>query len=154
MDNVAEVHGFFVPGESSSSLVEVFKKSDLLIAKGTGNYEALKAELGGKRAIFMLKVKCKPIATDTGAPVGTFVVNEGLRFRGKPDSKYQFMYKEGILSPKVLGLFPSSMSHWQFELLLHLLGSAQKEALLNNPVLRTHPWHRSRLDKRFPLQSN
>jgi len=72
VDSVAEVHGFFVPGESSSSLVEVFKKSDLLIAKSTGNYEALKAEFEGKRAIFMLKVKCKPIATDTGRPCGDF----------------------------------------------------------------------------------
>jgi hypothetical protein len=74
VDNIFTVNGFFVPGRSSSQLSDIFKKSDLVIAKGTGNYEALKGELRGKKVIYLLKVKCKPISTDIGVPVGTFVV--------------------------------------------------------------------------------
>jgi uncharacterized protein with ATP-grasp and redox domains len=74
VDNIFTVNGFFIPGGSTSQLSDIFKKSDLVIAKGTGNYEALKGELRGKKTIFLLKVKCRPIATDIGAPVGTFVV--------------------------------------------------------------------------------
>jgi uncharacterized protein with ATP-grasp and redox domains len=74
VDNIFVVNGFFIPGSSPSQLYHIFKKSDLVIAKGTGNYEALKGELRGKKVIYLLKVKCKPISTDIGAPVGTFVV--------------------------------------------------------------------------------
>jgi len=74
VDNIFTVNGFFIPGSSKSQLSDIFKKSDLVIAKGTGNYEALKGELRRKKVIYLLKVKCKPIATDIGALVGTFVV--------------------------------------------------------------------------------
>ena len=74
VDNISTVNGFFVPGRTTSRLSDIFKKSDLVIAKGTGNYEALRGELGGKKVIYLLKVKCKPISTDIGVPVGTFVV--------------------------------------------------------------------------------
>ena len=74
VDNIFMVDGFFIPGRSRSQLSNIYKKSDLVIAKGTGNYEALKSELQGKKVIYLLKVKCKPISTDIGAPVGTFVV--------------------------------------------------------------------------------
>lgn len=74
VDNIFTVNGFFIPGKSTRRLSDIFKKSDLVIAKGTGIYEALKGELRGKKVIYLLKVKCKPISTDIGAPVGTFVV--------------------------------------------------------------------------------
>jgi len=74
VDDIFTVNGFFIPGNSTSLLSDIFKKSDLVIAKGTGNYEALKGKLRGKRVIYLLKVKCNPISTDIGAPVGTFVV--------------------------------------------------------------------------------
>ena len=74
VDNIFTVNGFFIPGRSTSQLSDIFKNSDLVIAKGTGNYEALKGELQGKKIVYLLKVKCKPISTDIGAPVGTFVV--------------------------------------------------------------------------------
>jgi uncharacterized protein with ATP-grasp and redox domains len=74
VDNILTVNGFFLPGRSVSKLSDIFEKSDLVIAKGTGNYEALKGELGRKKVIYLLKVKCKPISTDIGTPVGTFVV--------------------------------------------------------------------------------
>ena len=74
VDNIFTVDGFFIPGRSTSQLSDIFKKSDLVIAKGTGNYEALKGELQRKKVVYLLKVKCKPISTDVGTPVGTFVV--------------------------------------------------------------------------------
>lgn len=73
-DHIATVNGFFVPSESPSSLVKAFQKSDLVIAKGTGNYEALKGEVEGKTTLYMLKVKCKPIASHIGTNIGSFVV--------------------------------------------------------------------------------
>jgi uncharacterized protein with ATP-grasp and redox domains len=74
VDNISTAKGFFVPSEPTPSLTDSFKNSDLLIAKGTGNYEALQGETKGKTTIFMLKVKCRPIATKIGATIGNFVV--------------------------------------------------------------------------------
>ena len=76
-DGTSTVNGFFMPSESTPPLVNDFQNSDLLIAKGTGNYEALKGEVKGKKTIFILKVKCKPIAMDIGADLGSFVVKLG-----------------------------------------------------------------------------
>jgi uncharacterized protein with ATP-grasp and redox domains len=74
VDRLLTVKGIFVPRESSPSLTEVLKKTDLVIAKGTGNYEALKGEPEVKSAFYLLKVKCQAIATDIGVPLGSFVV--------------------------------------------------------------------------------
>ncbi len=74
VDEILLTKGFFVPSKSKPSQKKAFKKSDLLISKGTGNYEALKDELDGKKAIFMLKVKCGPIAADTRLDLGSFIV--------------------------------------------------------------------------------
>ncbi|HUL37438.1 MAG TPA: ARMT1-like domain-containing protein [Thermodesulfobacteriota bacterium] len=74
VDEISMTKGFFVPSKSKLSSRKAFKKSDLLISKGTGNYEALKDELDGKKAIFMLKVKCGPIAADSEVGLGSFLV--------------------------------------------------------------------------------
>jgi uncharacterized protein with ATP-grasp and redox domains len=74
VDEISTTNGFFVPSKSKPSQRKAFKKSDLLISKGTGNYEALKGEVNAKNVIYMLKVKCKPIATDIGIDKGNFVV--------------------------------------------------------------------------------
>ena len=74
VDNIFTVNGFFIPGEKPSQLSGIFKRSDLVIAKGTGNYEALKDQGHGKTTLYMLKVKCHPIARKTGANVGSFIV--------------------------------------------------------------------------------
>ncbi len=74
VDDISIVKGFFIPDKGQAAQRDLFEKSDLIIAKGTGNYEALKDELGGKKAIFMLKVKCEPIATNSGVDLGSFVV--------------------------------------------------------------------------------
>jgi len=74
VENIFTVNGFFIPGRSTSQLSDIFKKSDLVIAKGTGNYEALKDQVHGKAILHMLKVKCHPIARKTGANIGNFIV--------------------------------------------------------------------------------
>jgi uncharacterized protein with ATP-grasp and redox domains len=74
VDNIFTVKGVFMQERSTSQLNDIFKKSDLVIAKGTGNYEALKDQLHAKTTLYMLKVKCKPVATNIGVPVGTFAV--------------------------------------------------------------------------------
>ncbi|MGQ9647768.1 MAG: damage-control phosphatase ARMT1 family protein [Thermodesulfobacteriota bacterium] len=83
VDNIFVVNGFFLPENTASQLSGIFKESDLLIAKGTGNYEALKDQAHAKTTLYMLKVKCKPIAMNIGAPVGTFVVKSELAPSGR-----------------------------------------------------------------------
>jgi uncharacterized protein with ATP-grasp and redox domains len=74
VDHIFALNGFFVPKEIPPALTDLYQKSDLIISKGTGNYEALKGELDGKTAIFMLKVKCRPIAMEIKADIGSFIV--------------------------------------------------------------------------------
>jgi uncharacterized protein with ATP-grasp and redox domains len=74
VDYIFSLNGFFVLKEIPPALTDLYKKSDLILSKGTGNYEALKGEVEGKRAIYMLKVKCRPIAMEIGADIGNFVV--------------------------------------------------------------------------------
>ena len=73
VDHLITVNGFFVPKEIPFALKDLFEKSDLIVSKGTGNYEALKGEVEGKTAIYMLKVKCRPIAAEIRVDMGTFV---------------------------------------------------------------------------------
>lgn len=74
VDHLFTMNGFFVPSKIPPALTDLYKKSDLIISKGTGNYEALMGEVEGKTAIYMLKVKCRPIAMEIGADIGSFVV--------------------------------------------------------------------------------
>ena len=74
VDKILTTRGQLVPGESPSPLADAFRQSDLVIAKGTGNYGALKGETRGKAVIYMLKVKCAPIAAGFGSDMGQFVV--------------------------------------------------------------------------------
>lgn len=60
--------------ENASPLIDAFEKSDLVICKGTGNFEGLEGATLGKETIFMLKLKCKVIAEKIGLDVGEFVV--------------------------------------------------------------------------------
>jgi len=73
-DRIVGADGFFVPCEQTGDLREIYAESDLIIGKGTGSYEALSGETSGKQAIFMLKVKCGPIARETGISEGNVVV--------------------------------------------------------------------------------
>ena len=71
---VVTVNGVFVPGEAPSEIADIFKGIDVIIAKGTGNFEALRGEITDKPVIYMLKVKCAPIAVNTGIAAGNFAV--------------------------------------------------------------------------------
>jgi uncharacterized protein with ATP-grasp and redox domains len=74
VDDLLTVKGLFVPPTSPPSLKNSLDKSDLIISKGTGSFEALRDEVNGKPAIFMLKVKCKPVAAMTKVDIGNFIV--------------------------------------------------------------------------------
>jgi len=73
-DEVVTVPGFMAPLEIEPSVAGLFESADLIIAKGTGSYEALHDELGAKKAAFMLKIKCKPIARELGMDEGGVIV--------------------------------------------------------------------------------
>lgn len=74
VDQVFTIRGFFVPGETLPPLQQAFDTSDLVICKGTGNFEGLEGKTDGKPTIFMLKLKCGVIARKMGMEVGGFVV--------------------------------------------------------------------------------
>jgi len=73
-DSVLTAKGFFMPKEIPPPLFDCLDKSDLVVAKGTGSYEALKGEVDGKKTIYMLKIKCEPIALETGMTLGSFAL--------------------------------------------------------------------------------
>jgi uncharacterized protein with ATP-grasp and redox domains len=74
VDQWIGAEGFFAPCEISPELREAFGRCDLVISKGTGSYEALHGEMEGKPLVVMLKVKCRPIARQTGALEGEVVI--------------------------------------------------------------------------------
>ncbi len=74
VDEIVASRGFFVRGELSTALSMAYDLCDLIIVKGTGSFEALRGETAERKVIFMLKVKCKPIAIDTGVEQGRVLV--------------------------------------------------------------------------------
>ncbi|MBN1675181.1 MAG: DUF89 family protein [Kiritimatiellae bacterium] len=65
---------------------EAFENSDLVIAKGQGNYESLSGRHDRTYA-FLTKVKCAVLARDIGFPEGSNVVRiAGRAIHKKPDS--------------------------------------------------------------------
>jgi uncharacterized protein with ATP-grasp and redox domains len=73
-DKIVTVPGFLAPGNIEPSVARIMKASDFVIAKGTGSYESLHGELVGKKAAYMLKIKCKPIARELGMKEGKIIV--------------------------------------------------------------------------------
>jgi damage-control phosphatase, subfamily I len=78
IDNFAEIisSGSEVPGTiiplCSKTFIDIFKKADLVISKGQGNYETLSDE---KRPIFFLfMAKCPVIARDVNCEVGEIIL--------------------------------------------------------------------------------
>ena len=86
MDGIAEIitNGYDAPAtildKASSDVTEVWKSSNLIIAKGQGNYESLSDEKGN--IFFLLKVKCPVVARDIGWKVGENVLTRGKRQQG------------------------------------------------------------------------
>jgi damage-control phosphatase, subfamily I len=73
-DHILATRGVFLPGLSTSALDEAYRQSDLVIAKGTFNFEALGDEPTGKPTIYMLKVKCDPLSKKNEVAKGRFIV--------------------------------------------------------------------------------
>ncbi len=60
------------PSGLSSEFLEVFRKADIIIAKGQGNFETL-SEFKDGRVFYLLKAKCPPIARELGVPRGAML---------------------------------------------------------------------------------
>lgn len=60
--------------ESSPELLAVYEKADLVIAKGMGYLETLTEEPLSSRVAFILRAKCRPVASFLGVDQGNFVV--------------------------------------------------------------------------------
>ncbi len=54
-----------------------YRKADLVIAKGQGNYETLSN--GEKNIFFLFKIKCQTVASHTGFKQGTNVLTRASR---------------------------------------------------------------------------
>ena len=73
-EDILTTRGVFLPGEGMSSLYDAYGESDLVIAKGVFNFEALNDEVSGKPTIYMLKMKCGPISKKNNVDIGNFIV--------------------------------------------------------------------------------
>jgi damage-control phosphatase, subfamily I len=66
--------GIFVPHHTGAELDPLFETADLIVSKGTGNFEALKGQADKKPTLFLLKAKCGPVSKETSTPKGQFAV--------------------------------------------------------------------------------
>ncbi len=68
--------GCTLPGidfkECSQEFLEVFKKADIIISKGQGNYESL-SEIKRENIFFLLKAKCPVIVSHIGTEVNSYL---------------------------------------------------------------------------------
>ena len=74
VDEIVTTRGFTAPAELEPPVAQALANADLVMAKGTGSYEALHGEALGKSAIYMLNIKCPVLAREVGAEMGTTVV--------------------------------------------------------------------------------
>jgi uncharacterized protein with ATP-grasp and redox domains len=73
-EDIHTTKGVFLPAEVTSRLHDAYGESDLVIAKGVFNFEALTDEVSGKSVIYMLKMKCDPISKRNKVDIGDFIV--------------------------------------------------------------------------------
>ncbi|MBI5016313.1 MAG: DUF89 family protein [Deltaproteobacteria bacterium] len=73
-DEILSVDGFLAPADAVGAVAEALASADLVVAKGTGSFEALYGDIGGRAGIFLLKVKCGPISRELGIGKGNFAV--------------------------------------------------------------------------------
>jgi len=78
IDNGSDGPGTIL-GDCSPEFLRRYKGADLVIAKGQGNFETLSEE--PRNIFFLLRAKCKVIASHIGCPQGTFLI---LRARNAP----------------------------------------------------------------------
>ena len=64
-----------IEGDVSTEFMEIFNKSDMIIAKGLGNYEGLgEMDLMDKPVFCLLNAKCRPVAREIGVELGDNVI--------------------------------------------------------------------------------
>jgi uncharacterized protein with ATP-grasp and redox domains len=73
-EDILTTRGVFLPSENTPTLYDAYRGSDLVIAKGVFNFEALNGEVSGKPTIYMLKMKCGPISKKNNVDIGKFMV--------------------------------------------------------------------------------
>ncbi|NJE00040.1 DUF89 domain-containing protein [Thermococcus sp. LS1] len=61
---------------ASKEFKEIFRKADVIIAKGQANFETL-SDLKDSRIFFLLKAKCRPISRELNVPQGSLVCIRG-----------------------------------------------------------------------------
>jgi uncharacterized protein with ATP-grasp and redox domains len=61
--------------ECSPEFQQLFRESDLILAKGQANYETLDRE--GDKVFFLLRIKCPIIGREIGYPTGNLVMEQG-----------------------------------------------------------------------------
>lgn len=71
IDNGSDAPGTIL-NDFSAEFREVFRKADIIIAKGQGNYETLSD--GPEKVFFLLKVKCPVIASRVGLRIGAHAI--------------------------------------------------------------------------------
>lgn len=60
--------------DCSAEFVRLFESTELVVAKGQGNYECLNQH--PRKIFFLFLTKCPVVASDLGQPVGTCVIHE------------------------------------------------------------------------------
>jgi hypothetical protein len=80
IDNGSDAPGTILES-CSQQFRDCFNNSDLIIAKGQGNYETISDV--DKNIFFILKAKCPVIARDIGCKVGEMVFQKTKAFRGE-----------------------------------------------------------------------
>jgi len=76
--NVIETGGNYIGApldKVSESFLETFNSSEIIIAKGHGNFETLNEETGNN-IYFILKAKCQMVANELGVSVGDSVLKQ------------------------------------------------------------------------------
>lgn len=77
IDNGSDVPGTIL-SECSEEFQQIYAGSDLIIAKGQGNYESLSDT--DKHTFFLLRIKCPLVGGHVGADVGDMVIYERNAF--------------------------------------------------------------------------
>jgi uncharacterized protein with ATP-grasp and redox domains len=73
-DNILTTKSVFIPGKNTPLLEEAYRKTDLVIAKGVFNFEALYEKILEKPVIYMLKIKCEPLSQKNDVDVGDIII--------------------------------------------------------------------------------
>lgn len=77
LDGMATTGGFMVGcvlSKAKDDLLNELKDADLILAKGMANYESLSDQVTAMPKVFILRTKCRPVASSLGVPEGINVV--------------------------------------------------------------------------------